>query len=221
VTSRVRFALVGTGTMGAMHARVISSSERAELVEVVEPRESVGREVADRFGARWRPELDELSGVDAVVVAAPTDHHLTIAEEVLRADKPMLIEKPVCAGVAETEQVVAEAEKRGLPLLCGLLERFNPAVLTAMALVDVPVHFAATRHSSYAPRIRTGVAWDLLVHDVDLAIQFYPFGAFSGTSTPHRNTVRKTWPRLCWGSPAARWPPFRRAGSVSERSARS
>ena len=172
MTGRIRFAIVGTGTMGAMHARVISSSERAELVDVVEPRESVGREVADRYGARWRPDLEDLSGVDAVVVAAPTDGHLAIAEQVLRADKPMLMEKPLCPGVAETEQVVAEAEKRGLPLLCGLLERFNPAVLTARALVDDPVHFTATRHSSYSPRIRTGVAWDLLIHDVDLAIQF-------------------------------------------------
>jgi predicted dehydrogenase len=68
---------------------------------------------------------------------------------------------------------VATAEKRGVPLLCGLLERFNPAVLTALALVDNPVHFTAVRHSPYAPRIRTGAAWDLLIHDVDLAIRAF------------------------------------------------
>src|SRR5450830_1683872 len=54
--------------------------------------------------------------------------------------------------------------------MCGLLERYNPAVLTAMTLVDDPFHVTATRHSPYAPRIKTGVSWDLLVHDVDLAI---------------------------------------------------
>jgi predicted dehydrogenase len=40
----------------------------------------------------------------------------------------------------------------------------------------------ARRHGPYAPRIKTGVAWDLLVHDVDLAIQFF------GGATPARVT---------------------------------
>ncbi|MEH0936248.1 Gfo/Idh/MocA family protein [Micromonospora psammae] len=173
MTAPMRFALVGTGAMGSLHARVISQSSRARLALVVEPRETVGREIADRYGAAWAPDLSDLSGVDAVVIAAPTEFHHGLAEEVLAADKPLLIEKPVCGSLSETEEIVANAEKRRLPLLCGLLERFNPAVLTALALAHRPVHLTVTRHSPYAPRIKTGVAWDLLVHDVDLAIQVF------------------------------------------------
>jgi predicted dehydrogenase len=180
VTAPVRFALVGTGVMGSLHARVIAQSERARLATVVEPRETVGREIADRYGAAWAPDLASLSDVEAVVVAAPTEYHHGLAEQVLNADKPLLIEKPVCSNLGEAEEIVAMAEKRRLPLLCGLLERFNPAVLTALALVSRPVHLTVTRHSPYAPRIRTGVAWDLLVHDVDLAIQ--AFGGQEPTS---------------------------------------
>jgi GFO/IDH/MocA oxidoreductase family protein len=164
MSGQVRFALVGTGVMGALHARVVSSCDRAVLARIVDPREDAGRPVAERYGAAWAPEVDDLSDVDAVVVAAPTEHHLPLAQHVLRAGRPLLIEKPVCDDFADTEQVVAEAEKRGVPLMCGLLERFNPAVLTALGLVDNPVHVTATRHSPYVPRIRTGVAWDLLVH---------------------------------------------------------
>ncbi|MCW3841322.1 Gfo/Idh/MocA family oxidoreductase [Micromonospora yasonensis] len=173
MTAPVRFALVGTGAMGSLHARVIAQSPRAELALVIEPREEVGREIADRYGAAWASDLSDLSGVDAVVIAAPTEYHHGLAEQVLAADKPLLIEKPVCGSLVETEEIVASAEKRGLPLLCGLLERFNPAVLTALTLVHKPVHLTVTRHSPYAPRIRTGVAWDLLVHDVDLTIQAF------------------------------------------------
>jgi predicted dehydrogenase len=173
VSGQVRFALVGTGVMGSLHARVIAQSERATLARVVEPREAAGREIADRYGTAWTPELDDLSDVDAVVVAAPTEFHHDLAHQVLAADKPLLIEKPVCGSLGETEDVVATAEKRGLPLLCGLLERFNPAVLTALALAGDPVHLTVTRHSPYVPRIRTGVAWDLLIHDVDLAIRAF------------------------------------------------
>ncbi|MFD0782637.1 Gfo/Idh/MocA family protein [Micromonospora azadirachtae] len=173
MTAPVRFALVGAGVMGSLHARVIAQSGRAQLATVVEPRETAGREIADRYGAAWAPDLSDLADVDAVVIAAPTEYHHGLAEQVLAADKPLLVEKPVCGSLSATEEIVATAEKRNLPLLCGLLERFNPAVLTALALVDRPVHLNVTRHSPYAPRIRTGVAWDLLVHDVDLAIEAF------------------------------------------------
>ncbi len=173
MTAKPRIALVGTGAMGSLHARVIAQSDRADLAMIVEPRRSVGQQVAERYGAGWAPDLAGLAGIDAVVVAAPTEIHHGLADQVLSADKPLLIEKPVCGSLAESEEIVALSEKRGVPLLCGLLERFNPAVRTALALVDRPVHLSATRHSPYAPRIRTGVAWDLLIHDVDLAIQAF------------------------------------------------
>src|SRR5439155_10363484 len=146
---------------GSLHARVAAQSERCRLVRVVDPDRARGAEVADRYGARWTPELGDLGDADAVILAAPTEYHHGIAHDVLAADKPLLTEKPVCGSLAETEEIVAMSDKRGVPLLCGLLERFNPAVLTALALVDQPAHVTATRHSPYVPRIRTGVAWDL------------------------------------------------------------
>lgn len=168
-----RIVLIGTGSMGSLHARVLAQSDRCELVKVIEPREAAGRAVAERFGTEWSPELDSLSNVDAVVLAAATQVHHGLALDVLRQDVPLLIEKPVCDNLADTEEVLAAAEDRGLPLMCGLLERYNPAVMTAMALINDPVHVTAARHSPYAPRIKTGVGWDLLVHDVDIAIRCF------------------------------------------------
>ncbi|MCP2262305.1 putative dehydrogenase [Streptoalloteichus tenebrarius] len=197
--ARPRVALVGTGSMGSLHARVIAGSDRAELVRVIEPREDVGRAVAERFGAEWAPEIGDLSDVHAVVLAAATEAHHGLALRVLEQDTPLLVEKPVCAGLAQSEEVVELSERRGVPLMCGLLERYNPAVMTALSLVDRPVHVTATRHSPYAPRIRTGVAWDLLVHDVDLAIQVFggieparvqgTFGYFHPQSLSHAEDV--------------------------------
>ncbi|NYT95530.1 Gfo/Idh/MocA family protein [Salinispora sp. H7-4] len=173
MTAKLRLALVGAGAMGGLHARVIAQSERAELARIIEPRRSIGQPIAERYDAVWAPELADLVDIDAVVIAAPTEIHHGLADQVLNVDMPLLIEKPVCGSLADTEEIVALSEKRGVPLLCGLLERFNPAVRTAFALLDRPVHLTATRHSPYAPRIRTGVAWDLLIHDVDLAIQAF------------------------------------------------
>ncbi|WP_431073506.1 Gfo/Idh/MocA family protein [Microbacterium phyllosphaerae] len=162
--------LVGAGNMGSHHARVISQSDSAELAVLVDPREDVGSAVAARFGATWHPELPDLEPYDAVVVAAATEAHHELAMQVLGSDRPLLIEKPVADSLLRTEEILALAESRDLPMMCGLLERYNPAVITARAAMHAPLHITATRHSPYAPRIRTGVAWDLLVHDVDLAI---------------------------------------------------
>lgn len=171
--ARPRIALIGTGSMGSLHARVIASSPRCSLARVVEPRQEEGQQVADRFGTRWVPELDSVRDVDAVVLASSTETHYELAVEVLGQGVPLLIEKPVSADLAATEEIVALAAAKGVPLMCGLVERFNPAVLTALTLASEPVHVQARRHGPYARRIRTGVAWDLLVHDVDLAIRCF------------------------------------------------
>jgi predicted dehydrogenase len=202
MTANPRILLVGTGTMGSLHARVLAGSDRCDLVRVAEPREEAGRAIAERYDAQWSPEIGDLSDVDAVVIAAATEFHHGLAVEVLNQDKPLLIEKPVCPGIEASEEVVALSAQRGVPLMCGLLERYNPAVLTALSLVDNPVHVTATRHSPYAPRIRTGVSWDLLVHDVDLAIRVFggqdptdvqgTFGYFHPTSVEGAEDVAET-----------------------------
>lgn len=165
-----RILLVGAGSMGSLHARVISQSPFAELVRVVDPSEEIGSALAERFGAPWKPELDNLDGIDGVIVAAATEAHFELAMRVLESSVPLLIEKPVADGLEQTLAILDRSEALSVPMMCGLLERFNPAVVTARALIDSPVHVSATRHSPYVPRIRTGVSWDLLVHDVDLAV---------------------------------------------------
>ncbi len=172
MTARHRVALVGAGSMGANHARVLSQSDRCQLALVVDPHEETGRRAATASGARWMAELD-IKDVDAVVLAAPTEQHHTLALDVLDAGLPLLVEKPVCASLAQTEEVLQRSREKDVPLQCGLLERYNPAVRTVLDMVREPLWVRAERHSSYAPRIKTGVSWDLLVHDVDLAVQVF------------------------------------------------
>lgn len=165
-----RIALVGAGVMGSHHARVISQSTRADLAYLVDPRESVGRAIAAKFGAQWVPELPSLENIDAVVVAAATEAHYPLAMQIISEQTPLLVEKPVADSLLRTEEILSAAEALDLPFMCGLLERFNPAIVTVRPLIESPFHITAARHSPYADRIKTGVAWDLLVHDIDLAV---------------------------------------------------
>lgn len=169
--SKPNILLVGAGVMGSYHARVIAQSERANLSAIVDLRQEVGSTLAEKYGAQWLPELPNLDRYDAVIVAAPTEIHYDIAKIILAEKTPLLLEKPLTNNLKTTEELVALADDSDIPLMCGFLERYNPAVLTARQFVENPIHISTVRHSPYAPRIQTGVAWDLLVHDVDLISQ--------------------------------------------------
>lgn len=171
--AQLRVALVGSGSMGLNHARVIATGPSTTLAVVIDPSEQAGRAAAERHGARWAPSLDALAGVDAAVVAASTEHHHALALPIVAAGLPLLIEKPVCPSLAQTREVLDASRRAGTPLQCGLLERFNPAVMTALQMVSAPCYVRAQRHSPYAARIKTGVGWDLLVHDVDLVVRAF------------------------------------------------
>ena len=175
-----RIALVGAGSMGRNHARVIAQSDEAILDVVVDPFEESGRALADAHGTRWVPDLSGAGNVDAVVVAASTEHHYGIARQAIDAGLPLLVEKPVCPSLELTLEVLDASQRAGTPIMCGLLERYNPAFVIAKKMIEGPLYVRADRHSPYAPRIKTGVAWDLLVHDVDLIVQL--FGAAEPTS---------------------------------------
>ena len=171
--AQLRVTLVGSGSMGLNHARVIATGPSTTLAVVIDPSEQAGRAAAERHGARWAPSLDALAGVDAAVVAASTEHHHALALPIVAAGLPLLIEKPVCPSLAQTREVLDASRRAGTPLQCGLLERFNPAVMTALQMVSAPCYVRAQRHSPYAARIKTGVGWDLLVHDVDLVVRAF------------------------------------------------
>jgi predicted dehydrogenase len=169
--STIRVALVGAGAMGSLHARVVTQSQDTELACVVDPDAEVGAALAERFRTRWLPELDDFDDCDAVIVATPTSTHLKWGLRALEAQRPTLVEKPLADTVDDVRHLVAVARRSSVPLMCGLLERFNPAVLTLMRIVDQPVHIETVRHSPYAARVVTGVAQDLLIHDVDLVLR--------------------------------------------------
>jgi predicted dehydrogenase len=168
---RLRVAVVGAGSMGALHARVLTQSQDTELSCIVDPDRIRGEELAARFATRWIPELDDFDDCDAVIVASPTPTHLEWGLCALKAERPTLIEKPLADDLGETSTIIDAARASGVPLMCGLLERFNPAVRTATGVIGDPVHVATVRHSPYVARITTGVAHDLLIHDVDLVLR--------------------------------------------------
>jgi predicted dehydrogenase len=166
----VQIAVVGVGSMGALHARVVAEHPGAVLSAVIDARIDLSLQVADRYGARASATWEGMS-FDAAIVAVPTALHAQIALPMLRAGIPLLIEKPIAHSRDAMNEILATSRAEQVPVQCGFVERFNPVVVATRALIDGPVrHLIAQRHSPPADRIRSGVVGDLLIHDLDLAL---------------------------------------------------
>ena len=172
MSAPIRVGLIGAGNMGALHARTIFNNASTELAWVCDPEEKIGAGIATKYSSRYIQEPD-LAAVDAVVIAAPTQFHFNIGSEIISAGLPLLLEKPLANSLQEVSALIDQSARQGSPLMCGLLERFNPAVRTAFDLCRDPIHFKSVRHSPMTARIVTGVTGDLLIHDIDLALTLF------------------------------------------------
>jgi len=165
----LKFAVVGTGHLGRIHARLIQSLENVELVGIVDPDESARRQVAgdlDTWGlSDYRPLLGK---IDGAVVATPTRFHHQVSRELLEQGVHLLVEKPITSTVEEADELIEAAANKQTVLQVGHIERFNPAFATATE-VGRPRYIEAVRASGYTFRsIDVGVVLDLMIHDIDL-----------------------------------------------------
>ena len=130
--------------------------------------------VRKEFGCPAFSSIEELlssAEVEAVSVAVPTLHHLSVARALMEAGIDVLIEKPVTARLAEAEELIALEKKTGRIAQVGQLERFNPAVKATLPLITRPMFFEAHRLSVFTPRsLDVDVVLDLMIHDLDAVI---------------------------------------------------
>ena len=170
----MRVGVIGVGAMGQNHARVYS--EIAELVAVADPDEKAGGLVMNRFSTGYYSSYRELltEDLDAVSVCVPTQHHLSVAREVIAAGVNLLVEKPLAASVPDAQEIVDLAHDAKVVLGVGHVERHNPAIgvvkrqMIAGQYGDL-ITISSRRVSSFPPRVRdVGVVMDLGVHDIDV-----------------------------------------------------
>jgi predicted dehydrogenase len=175
---RLAVGLVGAGNMGRNHARAVAGHRSTELAAVVDADLGAAIAVAEMYGGIASTRLDALDACDAVILAIPTEHHVRIGLELLRAGMPVLIEKPLALDLQGAAALIDAARTGSAVLLCGFVERFNPAVRTGLACVTAPPTYIQTvRHSPATPRVTSSVVADLLIHDLDLVSGFVALGA--------------------------------------------
>lgn len=175
---KLRVAVIGCGAFGRSHARVYrqlqSSNGSVELAGVVDKNQTAAQAVAAEFQTQALSSISDLKDrIDAASVAVPTIHHFTVASELMRNGIDVLIEKPLAATLVEADELVAVAREHNRVAQVGHLERFNPAVLAAIPIVNHPMFFEVHRLSVFTPRsLDVDVVMDLMIHDLDIVLSF-------------------------------------------------
>jgi predicted dehydrogenase len=189
-TAPLRIVVIGVGHLGAIHTRLLTSS--AEQLHIVvagiyDSRQERAETVATEYGIEqiFSSLNDALDATDAVIIVTPTSTHYALAQAALHAGKHCFIEKPIASHYHEAIELVQAAERQGLVVHVGHVERFNPALVAARQRFDphalsanaehealAPLFIEAHRLAQFKPRATdVSVILDLMIHDIDIVLQ--------------------------------------------------
>ena len=168
----INVGVIGVGRLGTFHAEKYLKLPNANLVGVVDVDCSRADAAAGKCCASPYYDLKKLlHRVDAVSVAVPTHSHYKVAVECLEAGVHVLLEKPIACTLEEADGLIESAEKNGVVLQVGHIERFNPAMVAAAPYAGRPVFIEADRISLFPGRgADVDVVLDLMIHDLDLTL---------------------------------------------------
>jgi myo-inositol 2-dehydrogenase/D-chiro-inositol 1-dehydrogenase len=175
----LRVGVIGTGVMGAEHARILREETRgAHLAAVADT--DAARAAAAALGAEVFTDplaLIASDSVDAVVIAAPDATHGALARACLDHAKPVLCEKPLAASTAEALALIEAEVAAGRRLIqVGYMRRFDPAYEEIRQArldgrIGTPVLLHNVHRNAQAPGWFTGsmALTNSFVHEIDIS----------------------------------------------------
>jgi len=180
----VRFAVIGTGGMGSVHAQGLAANPDAELSWAVDLDLPRAEALIEITGGRATASMDEAladPAVDAVLVALPTSLHRMATEAAAKAGKHVFCEKPIARTAEDGRRMVAACQAAGVTLMIGHVVRFYPEFARIGEIIEAGTlgRIAMVRTSRVNPPVHErspwfadvekngGVVLDLMVHDLD------------------------------------------------------
>lgn len=180
----MRFGLIGTGRIGQVHARTIAGLPGTTLHRVADVDTESARSTAEKYGgsASSTEEIFDARDLDAVIIASPTPTHLDLIRASVKADLPVLCEKPIDLDIDRVRESRAEIVTSGVPVAIGFNRRFDPHNrnfrnrITAGEIGTLEqIHITSRDPSPASPEylaVSGGIFRDMTIHDFDLARYF-------------------------------------------------
>ena len=172
MTAPPRVGVIGAGSLGFHHIRILRDLPRIRFAGFVEARPERAAEVNEQLGATAHSSVADLLAVsDAIVIVVPTPAHFAVASEAIGKGKHVFIEKPITTTLDQADTLLALAREHGVMVQIGHIERFNRAVRAALPFVSRPRFIDSERLAPFSPRgSDVAVVLDLMIHDIDLLL---------------------------------------------------
>jgi len=164
--------VVGVGSLGYHHARILGTMPGVRLAGIWDTRADRLREVASQLDVPATGSLAALlDEVDACVIAVPTEAHEAVSLEAIGRQTHVLIEKPIAHSIDAADRIVELADERGVLVQIGHVERFNPVLRACEPYLEAPLFVESHRLSPFGRRgTDVAVVLDLMIHDLDLVL---------------------------------------------------
>ena len=176
----MKVGLAGQGAFGVKHLEAIAKIDGIEVITLAGGSPDSTREVAERFKIpHWTTDLSESlkqPGLEAVILATPTQMHAAQAIQCMRAGKHVQIEIPIADSLADAEEMLRVQKETGLIAMGGHTRRFNPS------------------HQWIHKRI---VAGELKIQQMDVQTYFFRRTNMNALGKPRSWTDHLLWHHAC------------------------
>lgn len=178
----LHFAVIGVGGWGKNHVRVLH--DLGALEAICDMSADRAKEVGKLYGTKYYSSVSELllneKKLDLCLICTPTKTHFPIAVDIIEHGCHVFVEKPLSFSSKECKQLSELAEKKGVILTCGYIERFNPVIQDLKGFIQNHTYgdlimMEFHRENRMPIHIKdVGIIYDTSVHDIDTAI--FSFG---------------------------------------------
>jgi 2-hydroxy-4-carboxymuconate semialdehyde hemiacetal dehydrogenase len=176
----MKISVAGQGAFGVKHLEAIAKIDGIEVVSLAGGNPAGTEEVAKKFGIpHWTSDLGESlkqPGLEAVILATPTQMHAKQAEQCMRAGKHVQIEIPMADSLADSERILKVQKETGLIAMAGHTRRFNPS------------------HQWIHKRIKAG---ELKVQQMNVQTYFFRRTNMNAAGKPRSWTDHLLWHHAC------------------------
>ncbi len=176
----MKLALAGQGAFGVKHLEALANIDGVEVISLAGGSPGTTEEVAKKFAIpHWTTDLAETlaqPGLEAVILATPTQMHAAQAEQVMRTGKHVMIEIPIADNLRDSEHLLRVQAETGVTAMGGHTRRFNPS------------------HQWIHNRIKAG---ELTIQQMDVQTYFFRRTNTNALGKPRSWTDHLLWHHAC------------------------
>lgn len=172
----IKIGVLGAGSLGKIHIKLIRQIPEFELVGFFDPDKNATDQAQEQYSTTAYSSPEQLlKDVDALDIVTPTLSHFQMASMALKQGKHLFIEKPLTNSVEQAEELMNLVHEAGVKVQVGHIERFNPAFVAASKYDLKPMFVEAHRLANFNPRgTDVAVIYDLMIHDIDIVLSLIP-----------------------------------------------